>query len=81
MGKINAENYFDYAEAIHCFCSLNHSGMGCELYSILSKGRFRPGVFWSEAKVELENSVYSEINEENVAELFEELENFLNENN
>lgn len=77
MSRINAENYFDYAEAIHCFMVLNHGGQGSELYKMLSKSEFRPGVLWSEAICELENSVYSEITEENVEELFAELTQFM----
>lgn len=74
---IDSENYFDYAEAIHCFCTLNHSGQWSELYSILSQSEFRPGPLWSESVVENENPVYSELTEENVGEIFVELTEFL----
>ena len=75
--NINSENYFCYAEAIHCFASLNCGGQASELYSILSRSEFKPGPLWSETICEKENAVYTEINEENCADLFEELTAFL----
>lgn len=74
---INHDNYFEVAEAIHCYCSLNHSGQASEQYSILSRSQFKPSPTWTETRCEIENEFYSEINDENVSELFEELEKFL----
>ena len=76
--RINEDNFFEIAEAIHCFCALNHSGQTCKFYSILSQSEFKPGPFWSESKVEKENDFYSELTEENVEEIFEQLKQFLN---
>lgn len=78
MRTITEDNYFEYAEAIYCFCSLNHDGQNSELYSILSQSEFRPGMLWSESRCESENSVYSELTESNISELFNELCGFLN---
>ena len=74
---ITDDNFFDYAEAIHCFASLNHSGQWSDLYSILSRSEFSPGPMWTHTRCEQENPVYSEITEQNVSELFEELTNFM----
>jgi hypothetical protein len=73
---INTENFFDVAEAIHCFCTLNHGGQTSELYSILSRSEFKPGPLWSESNVELENDFYSELTEENVSAYFDALNEF-----
>lgn len=75
--NITSENYFEIAEAVHAFCSLNHHGQSCEMYSILSRSPFRPGPMWSETRVLKENEFYSQINEENVSDIFERLELFL----
>lgn len=75
--QINEENYFEYAEAIHAYCILNHGGQTCPLYQILSMSDFSPGIFWSESKVALDNPVYSEINSSNVESLFNQLTWFL----
>ena len=73
---IDSENFFDVAEAIHCFCSLNHEGQSSDLYSILSRSEFRPGPMWSESVVEIENCFYNELTEKNVPHYFEALNNF-----
>lgn len=75
--RVNEDNYFEVAEAIHCFCTLNHSGQTSELYSILSRSEFKPGAAWSETQVEQENYFYPELTEQNVSEIFEELTTFL----
>jgi hypothetical protein len=79
--KIDNDNFFDIAEAIHCYCTLNHDGKSSELYSILSQSDFKPSPFWSESKVINENEFYNEITENNVSELFNELQNYLNTRN
>jgi hypothetical protein len=81
MKTINYDNYFDYAEAIYCFCILNHEGLWSELYSILSQSQFKPSPLWTETRCENENPVYNEINEQNISELFNELQSFINERN
>ena len=75
--RINADNYFDYAEAVHCFATLSHEGQWSELYSILSRSEFKPGPFWSEHDVVNDNPVYGEIDSDNVAILFSELQEYL----
>lgn len=70
---INEDNYFDYAEAIYCFASLNHSGQGSEMYSILSTSTFKPGPLWSESQVEKCNYVYCEISESNIGAINDQL--------
>lgn len=74
---INQENYFDYAEALHCYLTLNHEGLWSTEYELLCKSKFRPSPLWSESKVELENEVYSLINKDNFESLFSELNDFM----
>lgn len=74
---IDSENYFDYAEALHCFLTLNHEGQWSEKYAALCASEFKPGRLWSESRVEVENPVYSEITEENWEALTVELAAFL----
>lgn len=77
---VDSENYFDIAEAIYTFCSLNHGGQSCPLYSILSMSSFRPSPLWSESKVETENYWYCELNENNIQDWNESLEKYIVEN-
>jgi len=66
---ITSENYFDVAEALHCFLTLNHEGQGSEKYASLCASKFSPGPLWSEARCERENYIYPEITEENWQEI------------
>lgn len=77
MSRINDDNYFDYAEAIHCFATLNHEGQNSRLYRVLSASHFRPGIFWTESKCEEDNSVYGELTNDNCEKLFDELCEFI----
>lgn len=79
MKTINSENYFDYAEALHCFLTLWHEGQTSLKYKLLCRSQFKPGPLWSESRVETENDYYAEINEENYKALFNELEQYLEE--
>jgi hypothetical protein len=77
MIRIDFDNYFEVAEAVHLFCTLNHSGQNSTLYSILSRSTFKPGPLWTETRAEKENEIYPEITEENVEDTFERLCVFL----
>lgn len=77
---INSENYFDIAEVIHCYASLNHSGQWSDLYSVLSESEFNPGPSWSETRVLRENEFYNELTEKTCLELHEQLKTFMREN-
>lgn len=77
MITIDDYNYFDVAEAIHCYCILWHSGQNSELYSILSRSQFKPSPTWTESEVELENEFYNELTEDNVRQYFENLTKFM----
>lgn len=77
---INSENYFDYAEALHCFLTLHHEGQNSTKYALLCRSQFKPGPLWSESRCEAENEYYAEITEENYQDLFEQLEKYLEEN-
>lgn len=57
--EINEENYFDIAEALHAVLSLWHDGK--EGYRVLCKSQFKPGIMWSESKVEIENNYFNEV--------------------
>ena len=74
---VTEDNFFDVAEAIHCYCSLNHSGQWSKLYSILSQSEFKPGYGWSESRVEKDNDFYNEITEANISLIFKQLQKFL----
>ena len=76
---IDEENFFEFAEALHAFFSLNHEGQTSEFYECLSRSQFNPSFSWSESKVIEENSYFNEVNESNAVDLFEELEAFLEE--
>lgn len=78
--KIDSENFFDVAEAIHAFCTLWHSGQCSELYSILSQSEFKPGMLWNIEQVETENIYYSQLTEKNIAFVFQDLQNYLAQN-
>jgi hypothetical protein len=71
---VNEDNYFDLAEACHCFASLNHGGMHSHLYKMLSRSEFKPGYAWSETTVENENECYSMVNEENIETILDEID-------
>jgi hypothetical protein len=79
MLTVNEENFFDIAEAIHCFATLNHEGQTSALYSILSQSEFRPGPLWSESRVMEENDWFHELTEENIESTFENLQKFMPE--
>jgi len=73
MRTITEDNYFEFAEALHCWLSLNHEGQSSKHYYLLCRSEFRPDQLWSESRCEAENEVYRLITEENFEELFEEL--------
>jgi hypothetical protein len=77
--KINSENYFEIAEALHCYLTLNYEGQGSEKYEYLCKSDFRPGLLWSENKVIKENCFYAALTEENWKKIFDDLTEFLKE--
>lgn len=52
MTTINSENYFDYVQALYWFCSLEHEGQNCPLYSILSQLHYQPSLTEDESVVE-----------------------------
>jgi len=74
---VSRENYFEVAEALHCWLSLNHEGQFSETYKLLCRSRFNPGPLWSESRCETENAYVSEITAENALELMEAVESFL----
>lgn len=77
--EINQDNYFEIAEAIHCYASLNHTGLWSDLYSVLSMSEFRPGMLWSESRCEEENEYVSLLDDETCIELAQKLNEFLTE--
>lgn len=77
MEYIDGDNYFDYAEALHTWLSLNHEGQSSRKYELLSQSLFSPGAGYSEERVENENPYYNEITEENYEQIFNEIEEFL----
>ncbi len=79
MLKIDNDNYFEVAEAIHAWLTLNHEGQASDTYRMLCQSEFKPGMLWSESDVELENEYYPEINDKNIESLFNQLTDFLNE--
>lgn len=58
--KIDDENYFDIAEAIHTVLTLWHDGK--HGYVLLCRSKFKPGMAWNENKVISENEYYNEVN-------------------
>lgn len=70
---IDNENYFDVAEALYAWLSLNHEGQSSDKYSMLCQIDFRPSPLWSESRVEEENFYFAEIDEENYEEIFKAL--------
>jgi hypothetical protein len=76
LNLVDAENYFEYAEALHAWLSLNHNGQHSVEYVLLSSSQFKPGFMWSESRVKHENSVYGEITYENCVELMTEVSFF-----
>jgi hypothetical protein len=49
---------WDILECIHAYASMNHSGQGSDLYSILSQSTFCPSRSWSESRVMHENPMF-----------------------
>lgn len=74
---IDNENYFEIAEALHCYYTLNHEGQASELYQALCESKFKPGMLWSETVVIAENSYFHEITDNNWKQLKENLEQYL----
>lgn len=74
---VDRENYFDVAEALHAWLSLNHEGQWSETYKLLCRSRFKPGPMWRESRVESENFYFAEITAENAARLMDEIEAIL----
>ena len=74
---VDAENYADYAEALHAWLSVNHGGSHSLEYILLSSSLFGPGPMWSESRVKWENPYYSEVNRENCVELMTEVNYFI----
>ena len=70
---VDSENYFEIAEALHCWLSLNHAGQWSDTYAMLCRSKFKPGPLWSESECEARNEFVSQINESNVRETFENL--------
>lgn len=58
---ITEDNYFDVAEALHAVLMLWHDGG--RGYELLCRSEFKPGMAWSESRVEEENEYFSEIEE------------------
>jgi hypothetical protein len=75
--KITQDHYFEIAEAIHCFASLNHSGQWSELYAVLCQSEFSPGVLWSETRCLADNEYVNELTEETCIQLSNELCEYL----
>lgn len=57
--KIDRDNYFDIAEALHSVLTLWHDGKFG--YELLCRSQFRPGMGYRESDVENENEFYHEI--------------------
>lgn len=81
MLQVDNENYFEIAEALHCYLTLNHRGLFSEEYELLCMSQFKPGSMWSETRCEEENVYYNEINENNFKRLFEELTTYIGAQN
>jgi|688.fasta_scaffold114122_6 hypothetical protein len=59
--KVDSDNYFDVAEALHAVLTLWHGGQYSETYALLCRSQFKPGMAWSESSVEEENPYFEEI--------------------
>ncbi len=66
---LDAENFFDQAEAVYTFCILNHEGMFSTKYKVSCRLDFKPGHGWSESQVELDNIFYPEVSQWSDSEL------------
>lgn len=77
MLTVDTENYFDVAEALHAWLSLNHEGQSSDTYALLCRSQFNPGPSWSESRVERDNFYFAEIDADNVERLMGEVEAFL----
>lgn len=76
---VDRENYFDVAEALHCWLSLNHKGQWSDAYRLLCRSQFKPGPMWTESRCEAENPFVPEITAENAERLMNEVEAILAE--
>jgi hypothetical protein len=74
MITVDQDNYFDVAEALHAWLSLNHEGQWSDTYRLLCRSQFKPGASWSESRVEAENPYFSEITADNALALMEAVE-------
>jgi hypothetical protein len=74
---IDKENYFDIAEAIHCYLSLNHDGQWSDKYAALCASKFIPGPLWNETRCIDENYYFSEINDGNWNKINNDLNIFM----
>lgn len=72
--EITDDNYFSLYEAVHCYASLNHTGLWSDLYSVLSQSQFEPGALWSETRCLEENEFVSLLDDNTCLSLFEKLE-------
>jgi hypothetical protein len=63
---VTKDNYFEIAEAIHCWLSLNHEGQSSHTYWLLCQSKFKPGAVWSEQRVTEDNEYFPLINKDNV---------------
>jgi hypothetical protein len=77
--KIDSDNYFDVAEALHAVLNLWHGGQYSETYALLCRSKFKPGMAWSESQLEEENFYFHEIEELAKHNKIEELENIMNQ--
>lgn len=70
MLTVNKENYFDVAEALHVWLSLNHAGQFSMEYMILGLLDFNPGLNWTEQSVIDGNEFYPMITKDNYLDAF-----------
>ncbi len=77
---IDESNYFDIAEAMHCFLSLNHEGQTSDKYGALCQSDFRPGVHWTETRCTATNDYFEMITEDNWEQVNNDLRSYLNNN-
>jgi hypothetical protein len=81
--KIDNDNYFDIAEALHAVLILWHDGQYG--YEVLCKSKFKPGMGWSESDVEESNEFFKNIESlvdkkqgyNDISDLMDELNNFV----
>jgi hypothetical protein len=76
---VTDENYFELAEAVHAWLSLNHEGQWSDTYRLLCRSKFNPGPMWSESRVESENPYFTEITAENAEQLMQAIDQFLSQ--